>query len=170
MVPQSARLVGGRSDADGAWAYGRLEIFNGAFYTSLSTGARSGQDQLGRKGADPVCRSLGFATGAQFLTGGSSGLPGFDGTAATNAAIVCNGTVATLEDCTTYQRNNEYRNENLGEEDAVALLCYSPSGVDVSLAHACNNICLFTSTTPACCVWNMVTDITGAMCCQNTYL
>ena len=85
----AARLTGGRSDPGGAWAYGRLEVFDGDFFSGLSDSAFD--QELGRRGGEVACRSLGFATGAQLLAGSSSALPGADGTVDTVGRILCAG-------------------------------------------------------------------------------
>lgn len=92
---------------------------------------------------DVACRTLGFATGAQLLAGSRSGLPGFDGTAATNVQLACNGDDATLADCTTNAPEPyDYDEENVRDEDAVVLLCFNPSGVDVARACCKNCPCM----------------------------
>lgn len=128
LDPQAARLVGGGTDPGGAWAYGRLEVFNGAFYTSPKIG------EVGRRVAHAACGSLGFATGAQLLAGSGSGLPGVEGTAATNGRVVCNGDAATLVDCGTYdpEYDADYEVADASPAEAVALLCYNPSGVHLA--------------------------------------
>ena len=72
-----ARLVGGQADPGGAWAYGRLQVFTGRFFSSLAEQTISNNNQeLGVRGVAVACRSLGFATGAQLVSGISSRAPG----------------------------------------------------------------------------------------------
>lgn len=127
------RLLGGRADPNGAWAYGRLEVFDrdsGFFSSVRETLVRQ---QLGRRGVEVACRTLGFATGAQLLSGAGSGLPGSDGTLNTlSATITCLDDAVTLADCTAEEEDAFRVYEELQFEEgdtAVALLCYNPTGV-----------------------------------------
>eukprot|EP00892_Ulva_mutabilis_P011168 jgi/Ulvmu1/8423/UM043_0001.1 len=121
------RLVSGGADPDGAWEYGRLELFDGEAFSSLREG--SGQ-HLGRRGAEVACRTLGFATGAQLLSGELSGLPGVDGTPETLGVIVCTDDADALSDCTVMAEDYDYGSyiSNPPGDKAVALICFSPSG------------------------------------------
>lgn len=67
----AARIVGGRADANGFWEYGRLEVFGGGVWAMINEQPEPRQ-QLGRRGAQVACRSLGYSTGAQLLVGMSS--------------------------------------------------------------------------------------------------
>lgn len=122
--------MGGRADADRVWAYGRLEVFDGesGFFSSIrETG---NEQQLGRRGVEVACRTLGFATGVQLLSGLGSGLPGSDGTLNTlGARITCFADAMTLADCSV-GRDYEtgFDNADTEGDTAVALLCYNPTG------------------------------------------
>lgn len=125
------RLMGGQADPNGAWVYGRLEVFGGGGFFS-SVREVEFEQQLGRRGVEVACRTLGFATGGQLTAGAVSGLPGSDGALAIQStAITCLDDAVTLADCTVgrdYQPGSEYAYENTDENTAVALLCYSPKG------------------------------------------
>lgn len=123
-VRGDAQLVGGSSDPDGAWAYGRLEVFDGTFFSSVSE-SRFSQD-LGRRGAQVACRSLGFNTGAQILAGTLSALPGNAGVVNTISNIACNGDEANLGECeflSDYDRDYG----TIEVDGAVALVCSNPA-------------------------------------------
>lgn len=125
------RLVGGREDPDGMWAYGRLELFNGDFFSGFSEIQLTSEQQLGRAGVVVACRSLGFVTGAQLLAGEGSGLPGDDLLYDAVGVIDCSGEEDTLSDCGTatpaYDPYSSFVGENDGD-NSVAIVCYNPSG------------------------------------------
>eukprot|EP00892_Ulva_mutabilis_P008496 jgi/Ulvmu1/6018/UM260_0002.1 len=128
-----ARLVGGQEDPDGAWKYGRLEVSTGRGFLGLSETAL-GQERLGRRGVEVTCRTLGFATGVQLLSGRGSGLPGLDGTDDSPGRIICIGSEDTLADCDVYYERPDDSYQDTGSDgdlgdNAVALLCFTPSGV-----------------------------------------
>ena len=120
-----ARLVGGQADPGGAWAYGRLQVFTGQFFSSITEQMNFNSQELGVRGVAVACRSLGFSTGAQLTSGMSSGIPGQDGAIDTLGAIRCMGDEDTLADCTV----GDYTSEDDNGDDAVALLCTTPSGM-----------------------------------------
>eukprot|EP00892_Ulva_mutabilis_P004965 jgi/Ulvmu1/2840/UM144_0005.1 len=129
------RLVGGAADPGGAWEYGRLEVFDGDFFSNVAETSFS--QALGRRGVETACRTLGFATGAQLLSGRGSALPGTDGTRDTLGVIVCTDDADTLSDCTIRSDYGYgYYNGDTEGDNAVALLCFTPSG------------CPATNTTP----------------------
>ena len=120
-----SRLTGGRSDPDGAWAYGRLEVFDGSFFSSISETQFS--EELGRRGAQVACRSLGFASGAQILSSTLSALPGEAGEVNTLGIIACLGDEANLGEC-EFQSDYSTDYGSSLEDGAVALVCSNPSG------------------------------------------
>lgn len=95
------RLVDGESDAAGAWAYGRLEVFDGAAFVPVAD--VGGIQELGCRGVQVACRTLGFETGAQALAGADSALPLLEGTGRDGRVgrILCTGDEDTLADCRT---------------------------------------------------------------------
>ena len=66
--------------------------------TERSSKASPSQDGSGRRGAQAACRTLGFSTGAQMLSGASLALPGIHDTFSTDV-LICQGDEATLGDC-----------------------------------------------------------------------
>lgn len=124
----TARLTGGRADPGGAWAYGRLEVFDRFGYRSVKAGRspfgiRSG---LGRNAAVVACRSLGFEAGVEITAGLSSALPGPAGDIQPITSIACVGDEATLTECDisiAYFQDYEDTDSN-----TVAVLCSTPSG------------------------------------------
>lgn len=122
------RLVGGTVDPGGAWAYGRLEVFDGDFFSSVRVPF---SDNLSRRAAQVACRSLGFASGAQILSGGSSALPGPSGEVDTIGRIACQGDEATLADCELdLEFPSDYDSDygQFAEESVVAVICSTPTG------------------------------------------
>ena len=123
-----ARLVGGSADAGGAWEYGRLEVLIDNIWTFVEEVLRS-QD-LGRRGAQVACRSLGFAAGAQLLVGQSSPFPASTGSISFVRGITCDGSETSLADCDITSRDYvdvDFQVEM--QQTAVALICSNPSGV-----------------------------------------
>ena len=123
------RLVAGEADPGGAWAYGRLEVFDGLTFVTVSD--TRGRQELGRRGAQVACRTLGFATGGQALAGAQSALPLLKGAGRDGAvgAILCEGDEQVLADCPVDGYEYEYDNyARFLEDKAVALVCYNPSG------------------------------------------
>lgn len=124
------RLVGGRVDPAGAWAYGRLEVFDGTSYTTIRD--EVGDIMFGRRAAQVACRTLGFQSGAQMFAGTGSALPGADGVVDIDMAVVCNGDEATLADCaflTPGFANFVDPGDPVGDS-AVSLVCSNASGAD----------------------------------------
>ena len=134
-----ARLVGGQADPGGAWAYGRLQVFTGDFFSSVTEQmAFNDYQELGVRGVAVACRSLGFATGAQLLSGTNSGLPGQDGVVDALGVFRCMGDEDTLADC----ENVDYSTADGSADAAVALMCSTPSGICVTaLANSTLNVC-----------------------------
>ena len=137
-VRGDAQLVGGSADPDGAWAYGRLAVFDGNFFSSLSE--TSFREHLGRRGAQVACRSLGFTTGAQILSGSLSALPGVAGVVNTVGNIACNGDEANLGECEFLADYNEDY-AFLGGDGAVALVCSKPSGAEPPFSDRYTPLC-----------------------------
>jgi len=123
--------VGGAADPGGAWTYGQLEVFDGETFVGVSDASRE-YEELGRRGAQVACRTLGFVTGGQALAGTQSALPDADGRDSAVGRIVCNGDEATLSDCKfdDYVFLADLFSEYEGNEDdeAVALVCSNPTG------------------------------------------
>lgn len=151
-----ARLVGGREDPGGAWAYGRLEVFDGDFFSSISEPNLN--QRLGRRGSQAACRSLGFATGVQILSGEGSGLPGADGSSDTLGTIACLEDAATLADCTLIDYGGDVADAQ--GDSAVALLCHNPSGATPSPDFH-QSICSMTHWQAACVVVLHSLDLFG---------
>ena len=122
-----ARLVDGGADTAGAWEYGRLEVLINSVYTIV--GERSNSD-IGRRGAQVACRSLGFAAGAQLLVGESSPFPGPPGSMRLSVSITCDGSEASLSDCDIEVPDYNFGGDYDGGEIpfAAALICTNPSG------------------------------------------
>lgn len=121
-----ARLTGGSADPGGTWAYGRLEVSNGEFFSSVR---ENGSERLGRRGVQVACRSLGFSAGAQILSSSLSALPGQSGEVDTFSRIACQGDEATLADC---ESPSDYYRSDYGpniDDGTVAVLCSNPSGM-----------------------------------------
>ena len=124
----TARLTGGRADPGGAWAYGRLEVFDRFGYISIISssslfGTASG---LGRNAAAVACRSLGFEAGAEITAGSTSALPGPTGDIQPITSITCVGDEATLGDCDI--SSGYFRDYGDTDGNTVAVLCSTPSG------------------------------------------
>eukprot|EP00892_Ulva_mutabilis_P004970 jgi/Ulvmu1/2845/UM144_0010.1 len=100
----AARLQDGQSDPDGAWAYGRLEVFDGHAFSRIATSRDGLQERfLDPSVAQVVCRSLGYTGGAELVAGRFSLLPlntndprSFD---TTIGNIECDGDEDSLADC-----------------------------------------------------------------------
>lgn len=123
------RLLGGQADPDGAWAYGRLEVFDGQTGFVSSIRERAFDDLLGRRSVELACKTLGFEIGVQLVSGVGSALPGSDGSSL-GATLTCLDDVITLDDCTLGQDSDSYGSTYADPEGdtAVALLCYNPTG------------------------------------------
>lgn len=87
-------------------------------------------NNFGRRAAQVACRSLGFSSGAQILSGTFSALPGPSGEADTGSRIECQGDEVTLADCEFPPGSyNDYGGYDERELSAVAIVCTSPSGI-----------------------------------------
>ena len=119
-----ARLVGGSADAGGTWEYGRLEVLIEGVWSIILEG------DLGRRGAQVACRSLGYATGAQLLVGSISPFPAVESGPNLISSIICEGSEDSLSDCSITLDNEDHRNLFVGESvpEAVAIICTTPSG------------------------------------------
>ena len=126
----AARLVEGSADAGGGWEYGRLEIIIDGVWTTVGEGTIP--EDLGRRGAQVACRSLGYATGAQLLVGDSSPFPAPPGVPRLTSGIECIGSESNLGEC-EISFPDYYRFDYYGDvrPNAVALLCNNPSGAPV---------------------------------------
>ena len=122
------RLVGGSADEGAAWEYGRLEVLINSIWTIVREGAAS--QQLGRRGAEVACRSLGFDAGAQLRVGQSSPFPAPAGSVSLTDDIACDGSETSLADCDiTILDYDEFDVTDPFQQTAVALICSNPSGV-----------------------------------------
>ena len=120
--------MGGSADAGGAWEYGRLEVLINSIWSVVEEGSFA-QD-LGRRGAQVACRSLGFAAGAQLLVGQSSPFPAPIGSLSLANDITCDGSETSLADCDiTIQEYDIFDYAGASRQTAVALICSNPSGV-----------------------------------------
>lgn len=123
--------MGGAADPGGAWAYGLLEVFDGETFLRISDAAKNNHE-LGRRGAQVACRTLGFVTGGQAIDGEESALADTDGRDRPIGNILCNGDEARLSDCELYEFTSRGLDDydGIAELSAVALVCYTPSGAD----------------------------------------
>ena len=125
-----ARLVGGRADPQGQWEYGRLEVLINGVWIPLDD--QTTADNLGRRGVQVACRTLGYATGAQLLAGADSALPTLSTEGITRIQIECGGGEDTLTDCEVFDRRDDFSYFNPGNAgqivDDIALVCTNPSG------------------------------------------
>ena len=121
-----ARLVGGSADAGGTWEYGRLEVLVDSVWSFINEVGT----ELGRRGAQVACRSLGYATGAQLLVGESSPFPAAEAAPELVRDIVCNGSEDSLADCRISVDYSDFQSYFVRDPspDAVALVCTTPSG------------------------------------------
>lgn len=113
-------------------------VFNGV-WSILREGAFKG-DALGWRGAHVACRSLGFDTGAQVLTGASApfvapmSAPDFIDritcVGSEDDLAMCDIDVMPVEsDFANGQQSSDYEADAVLVTDAVALICTTPSGV-----------------------------------------
>lgn len=123
------RLVGGRTDAGGAWQFGRLELRDRGFFVGLQDLQHT--QVLGRRGVQVACQQLGFAAGAEVRRSGKSALPGPAGVVAGVSAVLCRGGEERLGDCDIFRDFVEPVCD-AAEECAVALLCATPSGATLA--------------------------------------
>ena len=110
------------------------EVFDGDLFSSVADNfLRSTSGDYGRRAAEVACRSLGFATGAQMLSGLFSALPGEVGDVDTIGGITCKGDEAALGDCEfSFESGLDYANS----DEAVALVCTNLSGASSLVMHA----------------------------------
>lgn len=126
------RLVDGSADPGGAWEYGRLEVLVNGFWSIINE--RPLSQDIGRRGAEVACRSLGFAAGAQLLVGKLSPFPTAEGEGVPQLLrnIICNGTEGSLSECTLEvvpSGSGAGRGAATGLQFATAsLICSNPSG------------------------------------------
>ena len=123
--------MGGRSDPQGRWEYGRLEVLANGVWIPLDD--QSSFDNFGRRGAQVACQTLGYVTGAQLLAGADSVLPSLSSNDSAGIIIVCGGGEDTLADCTVLDLGLDFfiyfNPGNAGQiVDDIALLCTNPSG------------------------------------------
>lgn len=129
------RLVDGEAEPGGAWAYGRLEVFDGLAFVTVSDADRN--QELGRRGVLVACRTLRFATGGQALAGAHSALPDTSGGDGTVGNILCKGDEASPVDCETDVQvlRRSRRSFVYDTEDhtvaAIAIVYYNPSGTGI---------------------------------------
>lgn len=93
-------------------------------------------EDLGRRGAQVACRSLGYTTGAQILVGAASPFPSPDTVPRVVTDVICSGFESSLTDCDIETDDDEslslqrYRSSYAEDirVDAVALICTTPTG------------------------------------------
>ena len=99
-------------------------------------------EDLGRRGAQVACRSLGYTTGAQILVGAASPFPSPDTVPRVvtvprvHTDVICSGFESSLTDCDIETDDDEslslqrYRSSYAEDirVDAVALICTTPTG------------------------------------------
>lgn len=138
----SAQLIGGRADPGGAWEYGRLEIFDGNFFSIINENFAN--EEIGRRAAAVACRGFGYDTGAQLLVNSYSVLPDTEGDLDTVGRVLCEPDAASLEDCSLgdpgYIEDVYEEGIVVEGEKAVALLCFSPSGTHHAQGSATSTI------------------------------
>lgn len=120
-----ARLVGGRADPDGAWAYGHLEVFDGLVFRNIPS------DRITQANTMVACRSLGFRLGAALPAGQLSSVRldaneslSFD---AAFGQIDCNGDEESLAECELSPPRQFGLMSDADGPDAF-LFCATPSG------------------------------------------
>lgn len=133
-----ARLLGGSAGARDSWEYGRLDVLVDGVWSIIDEFVTD----LGRRGAQDACRSLGYATGAQLLVGSFSPFPANASAPELIRSIICEGSEDSLSDCSITTDYEDYRYPVVGESvpGTVALICATPSGV----SSYC--FCAFTSS------------------------
>lgn len=133
----TVRLVGGAEDPDGAWSYGRPQVFHSGAYSTL---IKRFDVSLPRNSSQVVCRSLGYAAGAGVIsshTGDSaSALPGDPGEVKFVDFVRCNGDEESTRDCDvgvdltrTLSGPDADFDAGAGGRYDVAVVCVNPSGV-----------------------------------------
>lgn len=123
------RLVGGRVDPQGRWEYGRLEVLVDSVW--IAPDELTQNDNVGRRGVEVACESLGYATGAQLLAGFASALPSFSTDPLARRIIDCGGTEDSITDCDLEYVSSYYvyGSRDIGVRvDDVAVVCANPSG------------------------------------------
>ena len=120
--------MGGRVGPGGLWEYGRVELVIDGVWTVLADRFRRSED-IGRQGAQVLCRSLGYGTGAKIVVGRFSPFPAPLAVPDAFPAFSCNGTELALSDCdVSFPRvSNDYGAEFI--DRTVGVLCTTPSGV-----------------------------------------
>ena len=107
------------------WEYGRLEFRDRGVFVRLQDVIFT--DSLGRRGAQVACRQLGYAAGAEVITGDNSALPGPAGATRAVSSIVCEGDEEQLGDCEVF-RESAFSFCSTADACNVALVCSNPSG------------------------------------------
>lgn len=134
--------MGGQSASDGSWAYGTLQVSDGSVFSAIADTVNV--RLFGRSAAAVACRSLGFTTGAQLVSGIFSAIPFDGGPVDTMDEITCQGDELTLADCDTEAtRAINYYSSN--EDLAVALICSTITGTCCVLCAVCCLLALRTS-------------------------
>eukprot|EP00892_Ulva_mutabilis_P007854 jgi/Ulvmu1/5440/UM223_0001.1 len=118
----TVRLVGGQEDPDGAWAYGMLKVYDGNIFSTVSDNIFD--ENFGRRGAQVACRSLGFATGAQFYSRTRPIIPNTDRSATRRLRVQCRGDEASLADCDITSFPAFFDND---ASNSAAIICSTPS-------------------------------------------
>lgn len=114
-------------DPQGRWEYGRLELLINGFWVPLDD--QTLFDNVGRRGAELACKTLGYATGAQLLAGSASALPSFSTERPARRSLGCGGTEDIIADCDVYYVDVYSYQYGFGQQvDDVALVCTNPSG------------------------------------------
>lgn len=132
-----ARLVGGREDAGGAWAYGLLEVFDGQAFSRIPA-VSNFRLELDPRVAQVACRSLGFSLGAE-LTAGQRSVLQLDANASLGfdvpiEGVECSGDEESLAECElSPPRQIEFM--SVPEYQDVFLFCTTPSGMQPHHAY-----------------------------------
>ena len=92
------------------------------------------RQQLGRRGAQGACRSLGYSAGAQLLLGMSSPFPADEFARELERTFTCDGSEESLAECDTTRAFPDYLNNRYCDlaTRSISLICSTPSGAQTS--------------------------------------
>jgi hypothetical protein len=115
--------------------YGRLEILNKGFWTSVKYSSYA----LGPLGLTLACRSVGFAGGADVSAGGrynyerQGALPGDDMLRQEIYSIQCNGSETRLSECAiNFSPSGTYDYYDEDHDEDVSVACFNSADCAVS--------------------------------------
>lgn len=121
--------MGGSADPGGSWEYGRVELLIDGVWTVIRDRFQPSED-IGRQGAQVLCRSLGYSTGAKIVAGRYSPFLAPPAVPGVFLEFSCTGTESRLSDCDASfpSVSNDYGIE-FSFVRTVGVLCTTPSGV-----------------------------------------